>query len=325
MPSWVETFLHGGLGLPVLLGMAIFFASIALGGLIAPFVELTPQARRLRDQMTGGRRRAERRAERDDGAQASSLRTSPSELLRRLGQIFRISNRLHDGRTAAKLMQAGLRGRSAVLRYLNFRLVSPVALLGVGILLAVTSFPQLAPLYQKIACVVGFAVFGYYLPPLLLKNRIDKRKKEIERAWPDSVDLLLICVETGMSIEHAFKRIAHEMAGTSIELAKEMSLANAELNYLQERRHAYENFVDRVDLDAVKNVMGCLIQSERYGTSLGASLRVLAQESRDMRMAAAEKKAAALPPKLTVPMILFFLPVLFAVIITPAVLQATAQ
>lgn len=115
------------------------------------------------------------------------------------------------------------------------------------------------------------------------------------------------------------------MAGTSLELAKEMSLANAELNYLQERRQAYENMASRTDLDAVKAVMGCLIQSERYGTSLGTSLRVLAQESREMRMAAAEKKAAALPPKLTVPMILFFLPVLFAVIITPAVLQATAQ
>ena len=324
MHPWVETFLHSGYGPVLLLSAMTFVAAVTLGSLIAPYLEPGPQAKRLRDQMTGGKRKAEKRANRDT-AQTRSLRSSPSELLSRLGQLFRISNRLNDGKTAAKLMQAGLRGRSAVMRYLILRLVAPAAMLGIGILLAVSVFPPHAPLYQKIGCVAGFAVFGYYLPPLLLKNRIDKRKTEIGRAWPDAVDLLLICVETGMSIEHSFKRIAQEMAGTSMELAKEMSLANAELNYLQERRQAYENMANRTDLDAVKNVMGCLIQSERYGTSLGVSLRVLAQESREMRMAAAEKKAASLPPKLTVPMILFFLPVLFAVIITPAVLQATAQ
>ncbi|MEM7213556.1 MAG: type II secretion system F family protein, partial [Pseudomonadota bacterium] len=281
---------------------------------------------RLRDQIDGaGRRRTEKRAAREAQGQVRSLRSSPSEVMSRLGQLFRISHRLNDGKTAARLMQAGMRGRPAVLKYLVFRVVSPVALFAVGMLLATASLPAHAPLWQKIGCVVGFTVFGYYLPPLLLRNQIDKRKVEIGRAWPDAVDLLLICVETGMSIEHAFKRISIEMAGTSLELAKEMSLANAELNYLQERRQAYENMANRIDLDAVKAVMGCLIQSERYGTSLGTSLRVLAQESREMRMAAAEKKAAALPPKLTVPMILFFLPVLFAVIITPAVLQATAQ
>ena len=323
MPAWVETLLQSTYGPAMLFGTLTFVILLTLGSLIAPYLVPGPQAKRLREQMSGGKRKAEKRTG-SDTAQTRSLRSSPSEMLSRLGQIFRLSNQLHDSKTAAKLMQAGLRGRSAVLRYLILRLVSPIVMLGIGILLAMTSFPTHAPLYQKIGCVTGFAVFGYYLPPLLLRNRIDKRKIEIGRAWPDAVDLLLICVETGMSIEHAFKRIAQEMAGTSLELAKEMSLANAELNFLQERRQAYENMANRTDLDAVKNVMGCLIQSERYGTSLGASLRVLAQESREMRMAAAEKKAAALPPKLTVPMILFFLPVLFAVIITPAVLQATA-
>lgn len=323
MRDWVEALLQSTYGPAMLFGALTFVILVTLGSLIAPYLVPGPQAKRLREQMTGGKRKTEKRTG-SDTAQTRSLRSSPSEMLSRFGQIFRLSNQLHDSKTAAKLMQAGLRGRSAVLRYLILRLVSPIAMLGIGILLAMTSFPTHAPLYQKIGCVTGFAVFGYYLPPLLLRNRIDKRKIEIGRAWPDAVDLLLICVETGMSIEHAFKRIAQEMAGTSLELAKEMSLANAELNFLQERRQAYENMANRTDLDAVKNVMGCLIQSERYGTSLGASLRVLAQESREMRMAAAEKKAAALPPKLTVPMILFFLPVLFAVIITPAVLQATA-
>lgn len=323
MPELLAHFLASGLGPPILFAVSTFVAVFALGSVLAPFLGLMPQSRRLRDQVTGGaRRKTDKRASREAGvAQPRSLRASPSEWMNRIGALFQISHRLTDSKLAARLMQAGVRGRPAVLRYLIFRLVAPVAMFAVGAMVATTSFPGHAPLYQKIACVLGFTIFGYYLPPLLLKNQIDKRKVDIGRAWPDAVDLLLICVETGMSIEHAFKRIAQEMAGTSIELAKEMSLANAELNYLQERRQAYENMANRIDLEAVRSVMGCLIQSEKYGTSLGVSLRVLAQESREMRMAAAEKKAAALPPKLTVPMILFFLPVLFAVIITPAVLQ----
>lgn len=325
MSELVTQILASGLVVPLLFAAATFIAVLALGGLITPFLGLMPQSRRLRDQVSGGaRRKVEKRAARDAGStQVRSLRASPSEWMNRIGAFFQITHRLTDSKLAARLMQAGVRGRPAVLRFLIFRLVAPVALFGIGVMVATTAFPGHAPLYQKIGCVVGFTVFGYYLPPLLLKNQIDKRKVEIGRAWPDAVDLLLICVETGMSIEHAFKRIAQEMAGTSIELAKEMSLANAELNYLQERRQAYENMANRIDLEAVRAVMGCLIQSEKYGTSLGVSLRVLAQESREMRMAAAEKKAAALPPKLTVPMILFFLPVLFAVIITPAVLQVS--
>lgn len=325
MTSLLDTLQHARLVAPILLAIAAFAVVFALGNLLAPMIGLTPQSRRLRDHLTGGaRRKASKRAERDQqGTSVRSLRSSPSEWMSRIGALFRISHRLGDGKLAARLMQAGLRGRPAVMKYLMFRVIAPMALFGVGIMLATTSLPGHAPLYQKIGCVLACTVFGYYLPPLMLKNQIDKRKVGISRAWPDAVDLLLICVETGMSIEHAFKRIAQEMAGTSLELAKEMSLANAELNYLQERRQAYENMANRIDLEAVRSVMGCLIQSEKYGTSLGVSLRVLAQESREMRMAAAEKKAAALPPKLTVPMILFFLPVLFAVIITPAVLQVS--
>ena len=324
--AWLIDLIHETqFAAPLLLALTAFAVVFALGNFVAPFMGLAPQSRRLRDQMNGGaRKKAEKRSARDvQGSSVRSLRSSPSEWMSRIGALFRISHRLGDGKLAARLMQAGLRGRPAIMKYLMFRLIAPVALFGVGLMLATTSLPGHAPLYQKIGCVVACTVFGYYLPPLMLKNQIDKRKVDIGRAWPDAVDLLLICVETGMSIEHAFKRIAQEMAGTSLELAKEMSLANAELNYLQERRQAYENMANRIDLEAVRSVMGCLIQSEKYGTSLGVSLRVLAQESREMRMAAAEKKAAALPPKLTVPMILFFLPVLFAVIITPAVLQVS--
>ena len=134
----------------------------------------------------------------------------------------------------------------------------------------------------------------------------------------------MICVESGMGLESALAKVADEIVAQCPELAQEFALMTAELSYLPERQKAYENLAERIGLDAVKALVVALSQSEKYGTSLGQSLRVLAQETRDQRMSAAEKKAAALPPKLTVPMILFFLPVLFAIIMTPALIQVFA-
>ena len=157
---------------------------------------------------------------------------------------------------------------------------------------------------------------------LFLKNKIAKRQLSIKRAFPDALDLLLICVESGMSIEAALQeRSASEIGSQSIPLAEELTLTTAELSYLQDRRQAYENLAKRTDLDGVKSVCMALQQAERYGTPLAQTLRVMAQENRDMRMSEAEKKAAGLPPKLTVPMILFFLPVLFVVILGPAAIR----
>src|SRR5690606_17546129 len=155
-----------------------------------------------------------------------------------------------------------------------------------------------------------------------VKNRIQNRQLSIMRAWPDALDLMLICVESGMSIEAAFKKVAEEIGIQSIPLAEELTLTNAELSFLGERRKAYENLADRTGVEGVTNVVLALSQAERYGTPIGHALRVMADEVREQRMQAAEKKAAALPPKLTVPMILFFLPVLFAVIMGPAIIQA---
>jgi tight adherence protein C len=162
------------------------------------------------------------------------------------------------------------------------------------------------------------------LPLVLLKNKITRRQLSIKRAFPDTLDLLLICVESGMSIEAAFRKVSNEVGTQSVALAEELTLTTAELSYLPDRRQAYENLAKRTDLDGVKSVCMALQQSERYGTPLATMLRVMAQENRDMRMSEAEKKAAGLPPKLTVPMILFFLPVLFVVILGPAVIKVMA-
>jgi tight adherence protein C len=172
-----------------------------------------------------------------------------------------------------------------------------------------------------VICVISF--IGFYTPNFFVSNRMAKRQLSIKRAWPDALDLMLICVESGISMELAFKRVADEIAAQSSELAEEVILTVAELSFLPDRKVALENLGNRTQIDQVKGVMTALIQSERYGTPIALALRTMAQESRDIRMNEAEQKAAALPPKLTVPMILFFLPVLLAVLMGPAGIQVS--
>ena len=171
---------------------------------------------------------------------------------------------------------------------------------------------------QRVAATVGLVAFGYYLPGIWVKNLAAKRLKSIVPVFPDALDLLLICVESGMSVELAFAKVSQEMAENSVELAEEFSLTTAELSFLTSRRMAYENLARRNNHVGIRSVSTALIQAERYGTPLGDTLRTMANENRQMRVMQAEKKAAALPAKLTVPMILFFLPVLFIVVLTPA-------
>jgi tight adherence protein C len=174
---------------------------------------------------------------------------------------------------------------------------------------------------MKLAAVVGGIALGFYAPNLYLKNLADNRRTKIMQSFPDSLDMMLICVESSMSIEMALQRVGQEIATASVELAEEFALTTAELSYLPERRMAYENLARRTNHPGVKAVAMALTQAEKYGTPVGQALRVMAKENRDLRLAEAEKKAASLPPKLTVPMIVFFLPVLFAVIIGPALIQ----
>jgi tight adherence protein C len=177
------------------------------------------------------------------------------------------------------------------------------------------------PAVTPAAALLAAAAGGYFAPRIFIENQISKRRKAILKTWPDALDLMLICVEAGMTSETALGRVAEEMAGESPDLASELNLTTAELAYLQDRAQAWRNLADRTGLHTVRAVVTSLMQSEKYGTSLAATLRVVAQEQRDARLLEAEKKAAALPPKLTVPMILFFLPVLFVVILVPAVIK----
>jgi tight adherence protein C len=217
-----------------------------------------------------------------------------------------------------KLAQAGLRGERPVYIFYFARLFLPIALGIFGIVFFVIMNVKDWQLMQRVAATMGMVTFGYYLPAIWVKNMATKRAAAILPVFPDALDLLLICVESGMSIELAFNKVAEEMAENSVELAEEMSLTTAELSFMQNRRQAYENLARRNNHPGIRGVATALVQSERYGTPLGSTLRTMANENRQMRVLAAEKKAAALPAKLTVPMILFFLPVLFIVILTPA-------
>ncbi len=220
-----------------------------------------------------------------------------------------------------KLLMAGFRGERPVFIFMAARIGMPfVMAIAVGIYVYVLKGLELDS-FGKLLTVVGGFFSGFYVPNVYINNAVSKRQQKVQSAWPDALDLLLICVESGMSIEAAMQKVSEEIGSGSTELAEELGLTVAELSYLQERKQAYVNLAERTGLDGVKGVTTALIQSEKYGTPLGQSLRVMAQESRDLRMQEAEKKAAALPPKLTVPMIGFFLPVLFAVILGPAIMQ----
>jgi tight adherence protein C len=235
---------------------------------------------------------------------------------------FKLGTSLESENSREKLAMAGYRGQAPLIAFMFFRFVMPFVVFIVALiyLFLLTHFQW--TFMMKVAAAVAGALFGYYLPDLFVSNMIQRRQTSIMQAFPDALDLMLICVESGMSIESAFTKVAAEIGVQSAELAEELALTTAELSYLPDRRQAFDNLARRCGHDGVKAVAIALNQAEKYGTPMGQALRVTATENREMRFQAAEKKAAALPAKLTVPMILFFLPCLFVVIGGPAAMNA---
>lgn len=256
--------------------------------------------------------------------QQGGLRSTPKAFMKQFVENFQLGKWFGTDDAKLRLQQAGFRGQKAETTFLFFRAVLPVAMFFLTFVYVFFVLKLNYPLMAKVGMALTAAYIGIKLPELYLSNLTTKRQMSMRRAFPDALDLLLICVESGMSIEHALRKVALEIGSQSIPMAEELQLTTAELSFLPDRRHALENFGLRTGLEPVKQVVTVLVQAEKYGTPLGQALRVVSQESRDNRMMEAEKKAAALPPKLTVPMIIFFLPVLFAVILTPAFIQMSA-
>ena len=297
--------------------LAAIAASATAYTLIIPMFAGEGLAKRMKAVASERERIRQRERERMNRNEKVSLRQNPKQLVQGVVGKLNLGKWLAQEEAREKLVMAGYRGQAPYVTFLFFRLVMPIVFLICAILYVfVISNMQQSNLI-KIGLCIGATWAGMQAPMVFLKNAITKRQLSIRRAFPDALDLLLICIESGMSVEAAFRRVSNEIGTQSIALAEEFSLTTAELSYLQDRKQAYENLAKRTGLEGVKSVCLALQQAERYGTPLGQTLRVMAQENRDMRMNEAEKKAAALPPKLTVPMIVFFLPVLFVVILGP--------
>jgi tight adherence protein C len=254
-------------------------------------------------------------------AKRGALRVEPTSYMKNTLERFKLTSMLESENSKEKLARAGFRGPAPLIAFMFFRFVMPpvVFLVTLFYLFVVTHFHY--AFMMKVSIAFGGALFGYYLPDLWVTNVSARRQQSIMRAFPDALDLMLICVESGMSIESSFTKVAAEIGTQSAELAEELALTTAELSYLPDRRQAFDNLAKRCGHQGVRAVAVALNQAEKYGTPLGQALRVTATENREMRMQEAERKAASLPAKLTVPMILFFLPCLFVVIIGPAVMK----
>ena len=283
---------------------------------------LTRDTLEVRLKSVANRREELRRKSREALANPeSALRRKDESWYKNIVDRLQLSKLLEDPKVAEKLAQAGMRGPGPITGFYFFRFALPFVFAVIVALYVFVLTHLHLPIMTKFAMVVGGLAAGFYAPNVYVTNIAAKRRSSIVGAFPDTLDLLLICVEAGMSIETALQRVSQEIGGASIALAEELSLVVAELSYLPDRRLAYEGLSKRVNSPGVKSVCTAMIQAERYGTPLGAALRVMAKENRELRLASAEKKAAALPAKLTVPMIVFFLPVLFVVIMGPAVLR----
>jgi tight adherence protein C len=289
--------------------------------LAMPLVAAYGLSRRMKSVAIEREKMRQRERERLARGEKVALRKTPKQYMQAVVDQFNLNKWVGQEAARQLLVQAGYRGQAPYITFLFFRLIMPIAALAFSLFYLFVMVKIDQPPMVKLGICIGATYFGMYLPNLFIKNKIAKRQLSIKRAFPDALDLLLICVESGMSIEAAFKKVSQEIGSQSIPLAEEFTLTTAELSYLQDRKQAYENLAKRVNLEGVKSVCMALQQAERYGTPLAQTLRVMAQENRDMRMAEAEKKAAALPPKLAVPMILFFLPALFIVILGPAAIR----
>jgi tight adherence protein C len=242
-------------------------------------------------------------------------------IMRRVVVLLKLLQSQQSSKLNARLAQAGLRARDAAIVFLFFKVATPV-LLGAAafFLVYLLEVGDLSPA-MRLCVVLAGAVLGFFAPELYISNLSSKRQLSLSKGLPDALDLLVICAESGLALDIALERVANEVGGANPELGEELQLTSVELGFLPERRQALINLTRRTNLAAIRGVVNTLLQTEKYGTPLSQSLRVLANEFRDQRLLRAEEKAARLPATLTVPMILFILPVLFIVLIGPAIIS----
>ncbi|MBB4267571.1 type II secretion system F family protein [Roseospira visakhapatnamensis] len=312
-----------GFSVETIISVLVFVGAFAtVIAVVLPFLGRDSRATRLRSISKA--REEMSRQQRDVAAAQRSARWRPQKSVataNRLVQLLKLDRLIAMPGLKAQLVRAGYRQPYAAQVFIAIRFALALGLfLFAGFFLIFLVKIELSFLQRLL--ILGIApIIGFYVPQILLKNAVDKRQAEMTLAFPDALDLLVICAEAGLSIEAAFNRVPDEIGETSPALAEEMGLTSAEMAFLNDRRRAYANLAERTGLKMIKDLTVTLIQSEKYGTSVTDALKVLSQENRDERMSRAESKAAALPAKLTIPMIIFFLPVLLMVILGPAIIQ----
>ena len=318
----------GQTGGPTILGVDVLWVATILSG-IAAFAVMVAlyAATTARDPMTKRVKALnDRREQLKAGITASTKRRAQlvqrNDAADRMRTILSSMKVLQDSQLKAaqiKLLQAGIRKKEWAVAVIFGRLVLPILIGGFMTIwvYGTDGFAEWSPL-KKYALVAVSLIASYKAPDIFLKNKITKRSHAIRKGLPDALDLLVICAEAGLTVDAAFHRVAKELGRAYPELGEEFALTAIELGFLTDRRQAFENLANRVDLDAVRGVVTTMIQTEKYGTPLASALRVLSAEFRNERMMRAEEKAARLPAIMTVPLICFILPVLFVVILGPA-------
>jgi tight adherence protein C len=266
-------------------------------------------------------RRAELRGQMLKDRGHSRRQQESLSVMRRVVVLLKLVQSQQSSKLNDRLAQAGLRSRDATIVFLFFKVATPV-LLGAAafVLVYLLEIGDLSPA-TRLCVVLAGAALGFFAPELYVSNLTSKRQLSLSRGLPDALDLLVICAESGLALDVALERVANEVGGANPVLGEELQLTSIELGFLPERRQALINLSRRTNLASIRGVVNTLLQTEKYGTPLSQSLRVLANEFRDQRLLRAEEKAARLPATLTVPMIVFILPVLFIVLIGPAIIS----
>ena len=314
----IEDWLPFGLGLDdaivALAALAVLVTVLALWQVMRPN---TSFERRL-EQVVEGKERLRQNLL---ATRRGRPRLTPAGLMRQAVTRLNLLRSRHASEARGKLARAGFRSQDAMVAYL-FAQVSLPFLFGIAAM-ADTHGLHLLPLPPEFAFVPAMAavLLGFYAPKIYLRNVADKRAKQLQRALPDGLDLMVICAEAGLSLDATLGRVSRELGNTWPELAEELGITAAELTFLPERRTAFENLNTRTESDGIRGVVNTLTQTAKFGTPLAQSLRVLAAEMREARMTRAEEKAARLPAMLTVPMIIFILPTLFIVLLGPAAIN----
>ena len=318
MLSFVDVVMDPQFIATVLAAVCVFATVLTVA---LPMLQRDQMNRRMKEMaIERGKMRSARLAElaTKDRPQSGRLRATPKGFMQQVVDQLKLRERFDNEELRENLKRAGLRGQANIVSFMFFRVAAPIVIFFFALFYLFVLYDSGYSALVNVLMALAAGFLGFYVPNMFISNRVQKRQMAIKQAWPDALDMLLICVQSGMSVEAGFAKVGKEIVTQSVELAEEMMLTTAELSYLQDRRQAYENLAKRTGLPGVKSVMTALVQAERYGTPVGQALRTMAKENREIRQSEAERKAAALPPKLTVPMIVFFLPVLFIVILGPA-------